>query len=64
MEGISDPLEITNQYILEKDILPKDDPDKEVQASKQLKRFVNRYRGEVQDELEGSNKSSRNMITS
>ena len=75
MEGISDALEITDQYILEKDILPQDDPDnqyiqekdilpqddpdKEILASKLLERLVNRFRGEVQDELGDLKKNSR-----
>ena len=45
VEGIPDALEIADHYILEKDILPQDDPDKEVLASKLLEMLVNRFRG-------------------
>ena len=55
MEGIPNALEITDQYILEKDILPQDDPDK---VSKQ----VNRFRGEVQDELWDLNKKFTDFV--
>ena len=50
VEGIPDALEIADQYILEKDILPQDDPDKEVLANELLERLVIRFRGEIQDE--------------
>ena len=42
VEGIPDALEITDKYILEKDILPQDYPDNKVLASKPLERLVNR----------------------
>ena len=56
VEGIPDALEIANQYILEKDILPQDDPDKEVLAIELLERLVKRFRGEIQGELGDLNK--------
>ena len=48
---ISEALEIVDQYILEKEILDADDPNKEVLAKDLVSRLVNRFRGEVQDEL-------------
>ena len=39
-----------DQYILEKEILDADDPDKEVLAKDLVSRLANRFRGEVQDE--------------
>ena len=62
VEGIPDALEIADQYILEKDILPQDDPDKEVLASELLERLVLRFRGEIQDELGDLNKKFTDFV--
>ena len=37
-------------YVLEKEILPTADPQKEPLASDQLEKLFNRFRGEIQDE--------------
>ena len=41
----------SGKYILEKDILPQNDRDKEVLASELLERLINRFRGDIQNEL-------------
>ena len=51
VQAVPEALEIVDQYILEKEILDADDPDKEVLAKDLVSRLVNRFRGEVQDEL-------------
>ena len=47
VEAVSDAFEIIDQYILEKDILPQNDPDMKILASELLKRLINRFRGEI-----------------
>ena len=62
VKGIPDALEIADQYILEKDILPQDDPDREVLASKLLEMLIIMYRVEIQDELGDLNKNFRDFV--
>jgi hypothetical protein len=51
VEGNTDALEIADQYMLEKEILPVNDPNKETLASELLTRLINRFRGEIEDEV-------------
>ena len=51
VQAVREALEIVDQYILEKEILDADDPNKEVLANDLVSRLVNRFRGEVQNEL-------------
>ena len=51
VQAVPEALEIVDQYILEKEILDADDPNKEVLASDLVSRLVNRFRGEIQNEL-------------
>jgi hypothetical protein len=44
-------LEIVDQYVLEKEILPANDTNKESLASELTTRLVNRFRGELEDEI-------------
>ena len=44
-------LEIVDQYILEKEILPANDPNKEPLAKELLQRLIARFRGEIIDEV-------------
>jgi hypothetical protein len=44
-------LEIADQYVLEKEILPANDANKESLASELTSRLVNRFRGELEDEI-------------
>ena len=62
VEGIPDTLEIADQYILEKDILPQDDAEKEVLAIELLERLVTRFRAEIQDELGDLNKKFTDFV--
>jgi hypothetical protein len=40
-----------DQYVLEKEILPANDTNKESLASELTTRLVNRFRGELEDEI-------------
>ena len=60
--NVPDALEIVEQYILEKDILPAADPEKEVLAGELLTRLIIRFRGEIQDELGDLNKKFTHFV--
>ena len=52
VQAVPKVLEIVDQYILEKEILDADHPNKEVLAKDLVSRLVNRFCGnKVQDEL-------------
>ena len=51
VEDNADALEIVDQYLLEKEILPANHADKETLASELLTRLINRFRGEIEDEV-------------
>ena len=51
VQNIPVALEITDQYILEKELLPNNDPNKEILAKELLERLILRFRGEIQEEL-------------
>ena len=52
VQAVPKVLEIVDQYILEKEILDADHPNKEVLANDLVSRLVNRFCGnKVQDEL-------------
>ena len=51
VQHVPDALEISDQYILEKELLPNNDPNNEILAKELLERLVLRFRGEIQDEL-------------
>ena len=51
MQGEPEALEIVEQYIGEKEILPAKDPNKEIWAKELMARLIVRFRGEIQDEL-------------
>lgn len=48
---VPEALEIVDKYILENEVLPADDPNQEVIVRDLVRRVMNRYRGEIQDEL-------------
>ena len=50
VEGVPDALVITDQYILEKCILPQIDPDKEVLAEL-MEQLLNMFRGKIPDDF-------------
>ncbi len=62
MQDTPEALEITDQYILEKEILANNHPDKEILASELLERLVFRFRGEIQDELGDLNKKFTKFV--
>ena len=51
VECNGDALEIADQYMLEKEILPANDANKETLASELLARLIIRFRGELEDEV-------------
>ena len=51
VQGVPEALEIVEQHIRDKEILPANDPNKEVLASELIERLIVRFRGEIQDEL-------------
>ena len=56
VQPVAEALEIVDQYFREKDMLPPDDPDKEMLASELVNKLVIRFRGETQYELVELNK--------
>ena len=62
VQGVPEALEIVEQYIREKEILPANNPNKEVSASKLIERLIVRFRGEIQDELGDLNKKFTHFI--
>jgi hypothetical protein len=51
VEDNADAQEIADQYMLEKEILPANHANKETMASELLTRLINRFRGELEDEV-------------
>ena len=59
---VPDALEIVEQYILEKEILPAADPNKEVMAGELLQLLIVRFRGAIQDKLGELNKKFTHFV--
>ena len=62
VQHVPDALEIVDQYILEKQILPGGDPNKDVLASKLLQRLILRFRGAIQYEFGDLNKKITDFV--
>ena len=62
VQRVQDALEIIDQYILEKEILPAGDPNKDVLASEVLQRLILRFRGAIQYELGDLNKKNTDFV--
>ena len=62
VQHVPDALEIVDQYILEKEILPAGDPNKDVLASELLQRLILRIRGAIQYELGDLNKKITDFV--
>ena len=62
VQKVPEALEVVEQYILEKEILPGNAINKEVLAKELLDRLVLRFRGEIQDELGDLNKKFTHFI--
>ena len=62
VQGVPEALEIVEQYIREKEILPANNPNKEVLASELIYRLMVRFRVEIQDELDDLNKKFTHFV--
>ena len=56
VQGVPKALEIVEQYNREKEVLPANNPNKEVLAKELIERLIVRFRGKIQDELGDLNK--------